>query len=645
MSPGTTNIESRWAIRRRPFAGLAAKEGITGRFADHIWTVVNTPAPKYPARETIDRWKRLPAPTADVTASIATARAGCDEIYKALTTWPSWFFARGDLAAGGAGDESPLVFDDATLGVVPARKYTYGLGARGGRGRAAPAARTGDCDHGDRVSDLQQPQSRAGRDPGRPLAQSARRDPRAGRPRRECRRAVDPAARAPCCRRPPPHRLAFGTSPDGAAIGPDDFATTRTVSFTVEVPAGANQLEFQADAELGKDRNAVIRLMISDRAEGSSRDALQRVLLGDPKSAGYEAFRAGMAEYVAALPPNSHGEANPADKDPVPAPFDNTYNSPEHDAFVMSVKYQRNDAFFTANMVDGDDRARLEQAWNDLFGSWPYHDAYLGMLADHYKLSLKSRLVRDLDAAQIAALPAEARPHFQALRTHYDAVMKAQAAAEPGQVTDALAFASRAWRRPLTTAEQAGLRTFYQERRRRDRLDHETALRALIARVLVSPQFLYRVETAARGAEQPLTGWELASRLSFFLWSSVPDAELRRAAAAGELSQPDAPRQASAPDDRRSQGPPRRHGILRTVARLLSVRRVPRRRHRTIPGVHRRCAIGDVRRGGLDLRVHRPSGASRSRHPRRRLHLLEQAARQVLRDRGRRSNPPIRWNA
>ena len=46
--------------------GLAAKEGITGRFADHIWAVVNTPAPKYPARETIDRWKRLPAPTADV---------------------------------------------------------------------------------------------------------------------------------------------------------------------------------------------------------------------------------------------------------------------------------------------------------------------------------------------------------------------------------------------------------------------------------------------------------------------------------------------------------------------------------------------------------------------------------------------------
>ena len=87
-------------------------------------------------------------------------------------------------------------------------------------------------------------------------------------------------------------------------------------------------------------------------------DMYQRYL-ADPQSVGYEGFRAHMAEYVSLLPPNSHGEANPADKDPVPPPFDNTYNSPEHDAFVLKVKYQRNDTFFTDNMVDGEDRAGL----------------------------------------------------------------------------------------------------------------------------------------------------------------------------------------------------------------------------------------------------------------------------------------------
>jgi hypothetical protein len=332
--------------------------------------------------------------------------------------------------------------------------------------------------------------------------------------------------------------LAFGTSPDRTAMGPDDFATTATVSFTVDVPAGGPVVEFQADAELGADRNAVIRVAISDRPEGSARDAGQRVILGDPKSAGYEAFRGNIAEYVALLPPNSHGEANPADKDPVPPPFDNTYNSPEHDAFVLKVKYQRNDRFFTENIVDGPDRARLNQAWHDLFGSWPYHDAYLGMLADHFGLALRSRSIKDLDAARIAALPAAARPHLRKLRAHYDEVARAQALARPGHVADALAFASRAWRRPLTALEKTDLRAFYRKSMTVHRLEHDAAIRALLARILVSPAFLYRLEIVGGGPERPLDGWELASRMSFFLWSSIPDEELRRAAAAGELTDP-----------------------------------------------------------------------------------------------------------
>jgi Protein of unknown function (DUF1592)/Protein of unknown function (DUF1588)/Protein of unknown function (DUF1595)/Protein of unknown function (DUF1585) len=340
--------------------------------------------------------------------------------------------------------------------------------------------------------------------------------------------------------------LKFGASPDGSPLGEDDFVTTGTASFTIDVPKDGNVLEFQADAELGKDRNAVIRVMLSERPEGTSRDALQRVVFGDPQSTGYEKFRANIAEYVALLPPNSHGEANPADKDPVPAPFDNTYNSPEHDAFVLKVKYQRSDRFFTENMVDGADRARLDQAWNDLFGSWPYHDAYLGMLIDHYGLKLKSQKIEDLDAAQIGAQPAAARPYLTSLRAHYDEVAKTLAAAQPGHVNDALAFASRAWRRPLATAEKNGLRAFYQKARTVNRLDHDDAMRAVIARILVSPAFLYRVETVApsgfrrkaEATEKTLDGWEMASRLSFFLWSSIPDDELRRAAAAGELGNP-----------------------------------------------------------------------------------------------------------
>jgi hypothetical protein len=528
---------------------VAAKEGITGRFADHIWSVVNKPNSGYPTKTTIEAWAALPAPTADVQGSIAKAREGCDALYKSLTTWPSWFFARGDLAAGGAGDESPLVFDDTTLKVESTRHYNYPLGPRAGRGRGPAPVQTGPSRVVLSFTDVN-PMPGATpvvvwRNPrivtrGAPPVPQGGPPPVAGAGRG--RGALGPVLSTRSLRSVLPEdaaaALKFGTSPDGTPIGPDDFVTTGTVSFTVDAAAAGTFAEFQADAELGKDRNAVVRLMVSDRPEGAARDALQRVLLGDSGSAGYKRFRANMAEYVALLPPNSHGEANPADKDPVPAPFDNTYNSPEHDAFVLKVKYQRNDSFFTENLVDGADRARLNQAWDDLFGSWPYHDAYLAMLVDHYGLKLKSTQIADLTPAEIAAQPPAPRSYLSSLRAHYDKVRKAQTLAEPGHVTDALTFASRAWRRPLTASEKASLRAFYDNSRTVHKLDHDAALRALLARILASPAFLYRVETAASGREKALSGWELASRMSFFLWSSIPDDELRRAAAAGELNDP-----------------------------------------------------------------------------------------------------------
>lgn len=541
---------------------LAEREGITGRFAEHVWSVVNQPALRYPSSEMVDRWKGLPTPTADVLASVARARSGSDELSKYLTTWPSWFFARGDLAAGGQGDESPLAFDDKSLKVELTHRYSFALGARG-RARVttaagaasppAPALVPGSPNQVSLAFTNLNPTpevkpviiwrnarvvTRAAVAPT-PGAQGIVAPPAGGG---RGRGAGGPILSTQPLRSVLPAevvaKMAFGSSPDGSEMAAEDFATTGPVSFELPLAAAGTSAVLQVDLELGKDRNAVVRVMISDQGEAPLRGALLRAVLGDPASEGYKSYRTGMAEYASLLPPNSHGEANPADKDPVPAPFDNTYNSPEHDAFVMKVKYQRTDAFFTNNLVDGADRVRLNEAWNDLFGSWPYHDAYLGMLADHYRLELKSRRIVDMNATAIPALPEEVRAHLTALRAHYDEVTKTQSLAQPRHLEDALAFASRAWRRPLTNEEKSRLKAFYQHARTENALAHDDAIRAVLARVLVSPAFLYRVETVASRSERPLDGWEMASRLSFFLWASVPDEELRRAAAAGELSKP-----------------------------------------------------------------------------------------------------------
>ena len=66
-SRGTTSTAWRSATRRRRCAGSPAKEGITGRFAEHIWAVVNKPNTGYPTRTTVDGWQQLPAPTSDIT--------------------------------------------------------------------------------------------------------------------------------------------------------------------------------------------------------------------------------------------------------------------------------------------------------------------------------------------------------------------------------------------------------------------------------------------------------------------------------------------------------------------------------------------------------------------------------------------------
>ena len=111
------------------------------------------------------------------------------------------------------------------------------------------------------------------------------------------------------------------------------------------------------------------------------------------------------------------------------------------------------------------------------------------------------------------------------------ALHAAKAAAEPGHLEALLAFAARAWRRPLTGDERAALLASYRADRE-DGTQHDPAFRAALARILSSPWFLYRVEQPAAGPRwQPVSGDELATRLSFLLWDSIPDDELRAKAA------------------------------------------------------------------------------------------------------------------
>jgi hypothetical protein len=129
--------------------------------------------------------------------------------------------------------------------------------------------------------------------------------------------------------------------------------------------------------------------------------------------------------------------------------------------------------------------------------------------------------------------------YFADMSAEIRRVERARLAAEPSHLAALVKFAERAYRRPLTSAEREGILAFYREIRRKEDLGHEDALRDTLASVLLSPQFCYRVDLAAPGtAVRPLSDYALASRLSYFLWSSMPDAELLAHAAAGDLHEP-----------------------------------------------------------------------------------------------------------
>ncbi|MGC2656922.1 MAG: DUF1592 domain-containing protein, partial [Bryobacteraceae bacterium] len=153
----------------------------------------------------------------------------------------------------------------------------------------------------------------------------------------------------------------------------------------------------------------------------------------------------------------------------------------------------------------------------------------------------------------------------QAMRDHFDSVNstlryleKERAAAEPKHLDALVNFAERAYRRPLSKSERSGILAYYHELRTKNELSHEDAVRASVAGILMSPDFLYRLDlegpetTSLKSMlhpaalkntpafeSRPLSNYDIASKLSYFLWSSMPDAELLRHAAAGDLQRRD----------------------------------------------------------------------------------------------------------
>ena len=155
-------------------------------------------------------------------------------------------------------------------------------------------------------------------------------------------------------------------------------------------------------------------------------------------------------------------------------------------------------------------------------------------------------VIKKLEADYLARVTNGDDEAIEAIKSYFQStdegirwVERTRQAAEPGHLKALLDFAARAYRRPLTQEDRDDVLDFYHAARERDHLDHETAMRETIAMVLMAPEFTYRIDLlGAVGGIQPLSDYDLASRLSYFLWSSLPDEELLAHAARGDLHDP-----------------------------------------------------------------------------------------------------------
>lgn len=308
----------------------------------------------------------------------------------------------------------------------------------------------------------------------------------------------------------------FGKHPLGKqSVGEADLVAPANKVVEVRLPASLlRDYEFVVEGKLdpsADDRVVQFQVLTTPPTPDAAWDG-KGPLVAATGSAAYKQILAGYAEFRACFPPFiCFPQIIPTDE-------------------VVCLKlYHREDEPLQRLFLDDAQARKLDRLWEEqrFISQWP--------ITEHKNLPLFIGFVtQDQPKALVVFYEGKREP----FRKRAEEFEKEMAAAASKQMDALLAFAARAYRRPLRDKEKEDLRDLYARLRKKE-AGHEEAFRGVLARVLMSPSFLFRVEEAPPGKEaKPVNDWELASRLSYFLWSTAPDEELRQAATLGRLRDP-----------------------------------------------------------------------------------------------------------
>ncbi len=305
----------------------------------------------------------------------------------------------------------------------------------------------------------------------------------------------------------------FGSLSEEQAAAPDRLTMRAPGRLAIRFPEGmfaGAELVVSGELDAASGGEGSVQLQVVAGPETSDELLPGTPIVVAPGSAAEARWKSALADFRALFPATfCYPQIVPVDE------------------VVTLVLFHREDEPLRRLMLNDAERARLDRLWDELH--------YVGRDA----LTIVTAYEQLMEFATQDADPRVFEPLRNPINERAEAFRQRIISSERAHLDALYEFASRAYRRPLRDEERESLTRLYRSLRE-EGMEHEAAVRLTLARVLTAPAFLYRLETPGPGtASVPVNDWELATRLSYFLRSSLPDEELRRAAGAGTLHQPD----------------------------------------------------------------------------------------------------------
>ena len=323
----------------------------------------------------------------------------------------------------------------------------------------------------------------------------------------------------------------FGKHPNGSAIDPASLCARAPAAFEIRLPSDlVAGYEFVTTGVLDKTTGAegsVQFQLLTNKPAGSSGLLTIEATTKDGEGPWYSNNRTTSHNTPIVVNDGSAARyrieaAFDEFRRVFPAALCYTKIVPVDEVVTLTLYYREDDQF-RGLMLDDTQAARLDRLWDELH--YVAQDA--PKLVDVFE-QLWQYATQDAD-------PSVFEPMREPIKQRAAAFRQRLLDTQPAHLDAVLKFADGAYRRPLTDSEKDELRGLYRKLRAEE-ISHEQAIRLTLARVLIAPAFLYRAEKpGSRDQPAPVSDWELATRLSYFLWSSAPDTELRAVTASGKL--------------------------------------------------------------------------------------------------------------